>query len=178
MSVERIASRYAKSLIELAAEGNKLEAIKGDVDNLASALKSRDFLMLVKSPIIPASKKAQIFNVLFEGKLDTLTLSFLRILVNKNREEHIPEVVQEFMAQYKKMKNIMPVKITTASAISPTSMAGIQSKIAAEMPQSAAVELETVVNPDLIGGFTLEFNNQIYDASVASKLEQLRKSFK
>ena len=69
MSVSRIASRYAKSLIDFAQENNNLEEVKNDMAVLDKALESRDLVMLLKSPIVNELKKKEIFNVLFDGKL-------------------------------------------------------------------------------------------------------------
>lgn len=76
MSVSRIASRYAKSLIDFAQENNKLEEVRTDMALLDKALESRDLVMLLKSPIVNELKKKEIFNVLFDGKLSDTTLGF------------------------------------------------------------------------------------------------------
>ena len=66
MSVSRIASRYAKSLIDFAQENNNLEEVKNDMAVLDKALESRDLVMLLKSPIVNEFKKKEIFKVKFK----------------------------------------------------------------------------------------------------------------
>jgi F-type H+-transporting ATPase subunit delta len=70
MSVIRIASRYAKSLIDLAVEQDKLERVLEDVKTFQKAVSNREFYLLLKSPIINATKKQQIFKALFGDKFD------------------------------------------------------------------------------------------------------------
>jgi F-type H+-transporting ATPase subunit delta len=117
MSVHRIASRYAKSLLDLAVEQNKLEVITEDISSFQAALKNRDLYLLLKSPIVSVDKKKQIFKALFEDKYDELTLAFINILTTKGREQYMPEIASEYIHQYKHLKHISEVKLTTASAI-------------------------------------------------------------
>ena len=86
MSSIRIATRYAKSLIELAASQGKLEAVHNDVLMLKNAVKNRDLELMLKSPVIQNDKKIAALNALFNGKVDSLTMSYLTLLVTKNRE--------------------------------------------------------------------------------------------
>jgi len=129
MSVSRISSRYAKSLIDFAQENNKLEEVRTDMALLDKALESRDLVMLLKSPIVNELKKKEIFNVLFDGKLSDTTLGFLNIIMNKGREEYIPAISNEFEAQYKLMKGISEVKLTTATPISEANLSSIKAKL-------------------------------------------------
>ena len=128
MSVTRIASRYAKSLIDLSVEQNKLERILEDVQSFKEVSKNRDFYLLIKSPIVNASKKEDIINSLFEGKYDELTMAFLRILVNKGREAYLPEIADEFVNQYKEIKHISTVKLTTAAPLGAETVSRIKQK--------------------------------------------------
>jgi len=106
MSVTRIATRYAKSLIELAIEQGKLEQVSADVNTLKAAAKNRDLYLFLKSPIIHADKKIAVLDAIFKGKVDDFTLSYLHLLVNKGREQYIPEIAAEYVSQYKVLKHI------------------------------------------------------------------------
>ena len=179
MSVHRIAARYAKSLIELADEQNKLEAITEDIKSFKSALgTNRDLYLLLKSPIVNGDKKKQIFKALFEGKYDELTLAFLNILATKGREEYMPEIADEFILQYKHIKHISTVTLTTASQLDEKTLESLRKKLEESKATDEHVEIINAVDPDLIGGFVVEFEDKIYDASVASKLEELKRTFK
>jgi F-type H+-transporting ATPase subunit delta len=178
MSVQRIASRYAKSLLELAQEQNKLEAVTGDMENFKALLENRDLYVLLKSPVIGTDKKRQVFKTLFEGKFDKLTSAFLDLLTAKVRESYVPEIVTEYLAQYKRLMHISTVTITTATALNEKAMEAIKVKLLESKVTDEKVEITSVVDPDLIGGFVLEFDDRIYDASLSRKLEGLKRQFK
>jgi len=178
MSINKIAARYAKSLLDLAVEQNKLEKIHSDIEGFVVAAQNRDFLLLMRSPIVNGTKKMNIFKALFEGKMDVATMAFFDITIKKSREALLPEIAQAFLQQYKALKGITTVKLTSATPLHQDSVDAIKSKVQAALNLSDKMDVETVINPDLIGGFVIEIGDKRYDASVSHQLSKLRKSFK
>jgi F-type H+-transporting ATPase subunit delta len=177
MQHPRLAGRYAKSLIGLAIEQNQLEQVHADMKYLQSLCKqSREFVNLLKSPIIQADKKGKIVAAVTEGKIGNITQGFNRLLVQKGRENVLPEIVHAFVEQYNEIKGIHQVKITTAVPVSEELKQQIVSKIKSETPLQN-IELETAVKDELIGGFTLEFHNNLVDASILRDLNDIKKQF-
>lgn len=177
MSVIRIASRYAKSLLDLAVESNSVDTVLANVEHFSESVKNRDLYLLVKSPIVKTSKKEEIFKILFGDKYDKLTNAFLTIILKKGREAYLPEIAKEFLAQYKKYKGISSVKLTTATELSEQNLEAIKAKLLSSEITDENLDLETVVDPEIIGGFVLNIGDKLYDASIQHKLEKLRKSF-
>lgn len=178
MSAGRIASRYAKSLIQLAEETNKLDRIVEDVQAFKGLLKdSADFKNFIKSPIIQASKKKSILTEIFGGKFDDLTMKFLTLLAQKQREGYLPEIADEFILQYRTKKKISSAVVTVANSLSDANRKLIKEKIEKSGVAFDTVELEVKTDPSIIGGFILEIGNNIYDASVAHSLDQMKKAF-
>lgn len=177
MSGERVAVRYAKSLIDLGAEQNLIEDFHKDMTSLKEALKNRDLQLLVKSPIIKADKKMAIFKELFGSSFNKVTMSFIDIVTKKGREVILPEVTNAFLDQYQKMKNVTGVKLTTASKLNDGALEEIKKALLSSDATDKNVEIETEVNPDLIGGFVLQMGDKLYDASVAYKLDQIKRKF-
>jgi F-type H+-transporting ATPase subunit delta len=177
MSVTRIASRYAKSLIELAIERNELDVVRGDMEVFNKAIESRDLLLMLKSPVVNADKKEKIFELLFSDKFSPLTMGFCKILLNKGREYYLPEIIEAFFEQYKSHKNITTIKIISAAPLEKENLSTIKTKVLSLMKTSNELELVLEVNPDLIGGYILEFDNKKYDASISHQLDQLKMSF-
>ncbi|MFZ4633229.1 MAG: ATP synthase F1 subunit delta [Saprospiraceae bacterium] len=177
MSVTRIANRYAKSIIELAQDQGKLEPVHHDFQQLGIAAQNRDFQLLLKSPIIHADKKIAVVEALFKDKVDELTLAYLRLLIQKGREQYVTEIVAEFEQQYRSIKHITQVRITSATPLSDKVLDTLKSKILASGKTQENLEMETVIDPSLIGGFVIEFDDKRYDASITSKLDDLQKLF-
>ncbi len=178
MSNQRVATRYAKSLIDLANERGKLERVLEDIKSFREVTKNKDFMLMLKSPVIKADKKQQIFNKLFKENSDELTMAFLTILLKKGREAGLIEIADAFIAQYKRHKKISTVNLVTASKLSDSTIESIRQKLLASNATDQNVELIAKVDPNLIGGFVIEFEDKLYDASVAHKLSLLKKEFK
>jgi F-type H+-transporting ATPase subunit delta len=176
MSAERLSARYAKSLIDLSIEQDKLERVKEDVEYFLQASRVRDFYLLLRSPIVHTSTKRKIFNRLFAERFDVLSIAFLDIILRKGRETYLSEIAEAFLDQYRQIKKISNVKLTTATAITAEHLEEIKQKIRASGVTFPNLEVETRVDPAILGGFILEFGDKLYDASVAYQLEKRRKS--
>lgn len=177
MSVTRIASRYAKSLLDLAVEQKKLDKVLEDIKVFQEYLKNRDLYLMFKSPIVNITKKQAVVKALFEGKLDTLVLSFFGIILRKNREMYLPEIAEEFINQYKVMNEITTATLVTATEMSAESIEKIRKALLESDVTAKKLELHTEINPDLLGGFVIKIGDKLYDASISHKLDQLKKQF-
>lgn len=173
----RLAARYAKSLIDLATEKGQLESVYADMKYLEAVCKqSKDFVNLLRSPIIKADKKNTIITAVTKEKVSELTAAFNQLLVKKGRESDLPEIVFAFVNQYNAIKGIHCVKLTTAVEVSEELKKSIELKVQKEKGMGT-VELETVTDESLIGGFVLEFNNNLVDASILRDLKDIKKQF-
>ncbi len=173
----RLAGRYAKSLIDLATEKDQLQVVYQDMLYLQAVCRSsREFVTLLLSPVIKADKKEAIISAVTKGRVSTLTNAFNKLLVSKNRESDLPEIVNAFIAQYNSLKGIHQVKLTTAVEVSEALKNEIVEKAKTEAGLKQ-IELETKVNAELIGGFLLEFNNNLVDATILRDLKDVRKQF-
>jgi F-type H+-transporting ATPase subunit delta len=175
MSVYKIASRYAKSLLDLAIEQGRLEQVHNDMLYCHALLKaSREFVLLLKSPLITADKKISIVHQLLGEKVNPLTLSFFDIMIRKGREAYLVDIVKAFKEQYNRKKEITPVKIKTAVQPDESFIHKVIEKLKKEAGLKN-VEVNTEVNPDLIGGFVIQYEDKMIDASIAKNLKELKK---
>jgi F-type H+-transporting ATPase subunit delta len=173
----RLASRYAKSLIDLAIEKGQLEQVFADMQWLQAACKSNpDFVNLLRSPIIKADAKKKIVGAVTAGKVGQMTEAFNTLLITKSREGNLPEIIGAFIAAYKEYKNIQTVKLTSASVISDA----VKNEIVAQIKKTGGfenVELEQKVDESLIGGFVLQVGDKLVDASIAYDLKHIARQF-
>lgn len=177
MQNPRLATRYAKSLIELASEQKQLEAVHNDMQYIKALCKaSRDFTNLLRSPIIKSDKKQAIVNAVIDNNISTLTKAFITLIIKKSREYFLPEIAAAFIEQYNTFKSIHAIKLTTAVAISEAVKQNIQQKIQQETALQN-IQIEEAVEEELIGGFMLEFDNNLLDASILRDLKDVQKQF-
>ncbi|HRE51312.1 MAG TPA: ATP synthase F1 subunit delta [Flavitalea sp.] len=173
----RLAGRYAKSLIDLAVERNQLEEAHKDMVFLQALCKSNpDFVALLKSPVISADKKQAILKALTEGKVSEITAAFNALLIRKGRESILPQIAPAFIEQYRQLKGIQTVRLTTATPVSEELKKTIVDKVKAQMP-SKNIELTALVDEGLIGGFVLQIGDTLVDASISYDLNTIRKQF-
>jgi F-type H+-transporting ATPase subunit delta len=173
----RLASRYAKSLLTLAREQGNLDGVQTDMSYLQSICKqSTEFVAVLRSPVIQADKKIKIIGALVENKISSLSFVFIQLLIKKGREAVLPEIAGSFIDQCYLIKGIHKVKLTTAVEMTDTLKNSIAEKVKSET-SFTQVELETKINEALIGGFQLEFNGQLIDASIARDLRDVKQQF-
>ena len=175
--MSRVSARYAKALIDLSVERGQLEKVYEDIQGFIKVAENRDFANMLQSPIVKADKKQSIFNVIFGDKVEATTKAFFDIIIKKGRESELSDIATAFVGQYKAIKNISTVTLTTATPASDDMVAAIKAKLEVSGEISGGVDLQTEVDADLVGGFVLKFGDKLYDASVANQLKQLKKEF-
>ena len=173
----RLAGRYAKSLIGLAIERNELDKVYEDMLYLQSLIKqSKEFLVILRSPVINPDKKKVILESVINGNISEMVAGFMRLLILKGRESNLPEIIPAFIDQYKVLKNIFVVTLSTATPASEELKQTIIEKVKAATSLQN-IELKTIVNEDLIGGFVLQLGDTLVDASVIYDLNAIKKQF-
>ncbi len=176
MSEIQVASRYAKSLIDLAGEQNAVEAVMKDIELFLETCRANPELQaILKNPIISLDKKANILDGLFAGKVHEMILSFFKIVIRKGRSEILFATAKEFISQYNILKNVVKATVTSASALSKENVSQIEEVV--KQSTQGEVILTSIVDPKLIGGFILKVGDKQFDTSISSKLNKLRKEF-
>ena len=177
MQNPRLATRYAKSIIDLAIERNQLDAVYTDMLYLESITKgSKELVSMLKSPVIPGDKKKKVMESIIGPGVSELTSAFIRLLVTKGREGDLPEVITAFIRQYKVKNGIQTVKLTTATAISDDAKNTIINQVKKTIDMQK-IELETIIDPSIIGGFVLQAGDKLVDASISYDLKAIAKQF-
>jgi len=173
----RLATRYAKSLIDLSIEKGQLEEVYADMQWLQSVCKSnRDFVNLLKSPVITGDKKIKVLGAVSGDRFNKITMAFSALLVKKGRESNLPEIAGAFISQYKEHKKIHTVKLTTATPLS----SELRNAIIAQVKKTGGfenIELEEKVDKNIIGGFVLQVGDKLVDASISYDLKAIARQF-
>jgi len=174
MQNQRLAARYAKSLLDLSVEQNSLDSTLKDMQLLdAICQQSSEFNSVLASPIIKGDKKLAIIRAVVGNSLSVLSGKFIDLLVSKNRVVNLPEIATAFISQYNELKRIKTVHVTTAVAMDDATRTQIKNKVA-EYLKGDSIQLKEKVDESLIGGFVLEVDGRLYDASVKKKLSDIK----
>jgi len=172
-----LSSRYAKALVDLAVQTDRLEKVHQDALLLRSLLRRNpDIGALLDNPVVPAQKKDAIFREILEGKTDEITLKFCLLLISKGRETFLPQIMDALIVQYRRIRNISLVSLTTAVAVDQAILGEIITKVS-EALSGREIEMESKVDPSLIGGFVLETGDRILDASIRNELHEIKMQF-
>lgn len=175
MDQSAIAVRYAKAFFSIAKEKNELDKLKTDIALVLEVCNtSADFVLLLESPVVKASKKMEFMRSVFKTELNELTLNFMLLITKNKRESHIPGICRNFLALSRKDQNIKSAILTTASEVSAASIRKIQDLLGKDL--KASIELSTQVNPEIVGGMILRIDDTQYDASVATQLKKIKQS--
>jgi len=137
---------------------------------------NRDFLILLRSPIINSDKKIKILKEVAGDNLNAITTIFTTLLINKGRESNLPEIAGAFISQYKNHKKIHTLILTTATPLS----ADVKKAIVQQVKATGGyenIEVEEKIDKNIIGGFVLQVGDKMIDASIAYDLKAIAKQF-
>lgn len=177
MSEFRIASRYAKSLLELAREKGQLESVYNDIRLFQNTIKSsRDFLLMLRNPIIQSDRKIRVVETLFKSKMNEISLEFFRLAIAKRRESYLSAIATSFIDQYNQHKKIVTARLTTALPADQFIKDRII-RLVQEATGLEQVDLREKVDPSIIGGYILQFEDKQYDTSIHRYLEKVDDNF-
>ncbi|WP_257657472.1 ATP synthase F1 subunit delta [Parapedobacter lycopersici] len=176
MSEFKVASRYAKSLIDLSQERGVLEEVKQDMEQFIDVLyTNKELQAIFRNPIVKGDKKSNILNALFEKKVHPSVMAFFHIMVRKGRAGILYPTAQEFIREYNDVKGIVHATVASASALSEANLDALKNAIAKEINKE--VVLHNEVDPELIGGFVVRVGDRQIDASLAGRLQKLERHF-
>lgn len=176
MSVTKTARRYADSLLSVALEAKLAEKILADCKLIVETTNSsRELVVFLKSPIIKSDKKSAVLKELFGFKIQTITSTFIDIIVKKNRVDILGAIVKQYIEAYNEHAGIIQIKVESASDLSTSDISSL--KKALEVKTGKKVELATSVKTELLGGMTVKIKDTVIDGSVKHKLESLNALF-
>lgn len=175
MKSTKSAVRYAKALLELALDQNKVDLIEADMQQLINtADEVHDFQVFINSPLIPIDKKVAAIKTIFKN-FSEITLKFLELVTNNGREGAMIDIARQFNVLLMAHKGIVPVTIISAQPLQENTKAEIMTKINGVVKGTPKITEE--VDASLIGGFIIRMGDQQFDASVASQLQRMKQQF-
>ncbi|NPD81564.1 F0F1 ATP synthase subunit delta [Prevotella sp. PINT] len=177
MDLGVISIRYARALHKSAVQTGCDEDVYNDMVTLASAYMDVPQLRhTIDNPMLPQEKKESLLKAACGAKPAELTMRFLKLVLQEGRETVMQLIAQSYITLYRKQKNIIHGRLITATAVSPETENKVRQMV--EHRTNGTVEFLTEINPDIIGGFILEYDTYRMDASVKSRLQSILKQLK
>ena len=171
----KVARRYAKALLSAAIEQNVLSEVKEDSQKILNLIKTnQDFNDFLTNPVIQPQFKQETFEQILEGTIHPLTLNFLSLLAQRQRERSLEIILQEFLREANEYTRILVANVTSVVPLTDEQKAQLSQRLSDYSGNT--VQVETEIDPEIKGGFIVRLGDTILDGSVATQLERLRAS--
>ena len=177
MDLGVISVRYARALLKSAVEMKKEQQVYQEMQTLLKAyIDVPQLRTTIDNPMLEKEKKAELLHTACGGQVTPLTRRFIALVLQEGRESTLQFMAASYITLYRKQKNITRGKLITAAAVSPETEEKMKRMV--ESRTQGTVEFQTEVNPDIIGGFILEYDTYRMDASVKNKLHSILNTLK
>lgn len=170
---EYLDRRYALALYEVAEQKGKVQQYLQDLREICSLIDTnKEFYEVIKHPQISTKKKKRTFINIFKGHIDEELLSFLLILIEKDRILYLKEKLREMEKIDLERKNTLNGIVKTTVPLSEEEFNNLIATL--EKKYNKHITLEQVIDESILGGIYVRINNDVIDGTVKSKLEELK----
>ena len=177
MDIGVISVRYARALLKSATDQKLEDAVYQEMQLLAkSYVEVPQLRQTIDNPMLSKDKKEALLLTAAGGDPTPLTRAFIQLVLKEDREPVMQFIANSYVTLYRKQKNVIRGRLITAARVSPATEQKMRQMV--ESKTNGTVEFETEVNPDLIGGFILEYDTYRMDASVKAKLNSILTTLK
>lgn len=176
MNSYRINLNYAKALFMLAEERVHGDIVAEDMRLVGKVCgENRELGVVFANPTIPSAKKLALVKGLFEGRVSEDTLAFLNFVVKKSRSVHLRGISEAYLTLWREARGIVLSELVTHQPVDDEARRGVMAVVSAYTGKQ--VELNDHTDVHMVGGFKLEFDHNMYDARLRTKLRKLRMEF-
>jgi len=171
--LSKVAVPYAEALLDLAKSNDSLKETTNDMNIVSQFLaNSSDLKKFLGNPLITKEAKKNVVKDILGEQIDSSTLKFLLLLVERGRIEVLESIAQKFLELSFKQESIEIAKITSSIQLSAQQQKEIAEKLKV-ITGAKQIKLALKVDPSLIGGFTVEIGSKMIDTSIRGQLKQI-----
>lgn len=172
MKQKVVAERYAEALFEVASEQRQESKYSGILKDIVKMFQEHpDFERLLLHPVVSSEDKKQMLRDIFTGKVPDEMLAFLCLLVDKQRENYLPEIADEFERLLRALNQTVVTEVTTAFKLEDTTKEVLSKELSDYLNQK--VEIQYSTDPELLGGVTIKIGDRMIDGSLRTQLGQM-----
>ncbi|WP_277586774.1 F0F1 ATP synthase subunit delta [Psychrobacillus antarcticus] len=175
MSNLTLAKRYAISLFDLATEKNEVQAVENDLRELKIVWNGiKDVKTLFTSPKLSINKKKELIRQIF-ANANPIVINTLLVLIDKNRLADVSDIISEFMILSNEAQGVAEAKVYTTRPLTEEERTNISSVFAKNVGKQS-LNIQNIVDPSIIGGIRIQIGNRIYDSTLITKLDRLKRN--
>ena len=175
MLTSKVAKRYAQGLLDFTKDTGNTDSVFLEMKDIIKIMsESKDLNQFLDSPFIDAKKKDSISMEIFQS-FSPVAKNIIRLVIRHGRESQLKNIAQEFVNKVEDIRGTQRISLTIASDLSQDTVAKIVAD--SKMVNSSSYDLETIIKPDILGGYILRVGDQQIDASVRTKLNNIKKEF-
>ena len=172
MDIGVISVRYARALLHSATDAKIEQQVYAEMQQIAkSYIEVPQLRSTIDNPMLSKDKKEALLQTAAGKTPSDLTKAFISLVLKEDRESVMQFIANSYVTLYRQQKNIIRGRLITAAAVSPETEQKMRRMV--ESKTNGTVEFESQVNPDIIGGFILEYDTYRMDASVKTKLNSI-----
>lgn len=172
MDIGVISVRYARALLKGAVAAKLEERVYSEMQTLAQCyVHVPELRFTINNPMLDKDKKETLLQTACGKKVSELTKKFIHLVLQEDRENVLQFMANSYITLYRQQKNIISGRLITAAAVTPATEQKMRQMV--ESKTKGTVEFQTEINPDIIGGFILEYGTYRMDASVKTKLKKI-----
>lgn len=177
MDLGVISVRYARALLKSAMNLKQEEHVYKEMQVLSqSYLQVPALRITIDNPMISRDKKEMLLETACGTDVSDLTKRFFALVLKEGRESTLQLMAASYITIYRQQKNITRGRLITAMAVSAETEQKMKQMV--ESKTRGTVEFNTEIDPDIIGGFILEYDTYRMDASVKTKLNAVLTALK
>ncbi|PQA91952.1 ATP synthase F1 subunit delta [Chryseobacterium shigense] len=176
MLTSKVAKRYAQGLLDFTNESGQTAAVFSEMKDVVKIMsQSVDLNKFFLTPYIDAKKKIEVADQIFKS-LSVSSLNLIRLVIKHGRETQLKNIAQEFINKVEDINGVQRITLTTATQLSQENIDQIL-RSTDLVKAGSNFDLNVNVKPDILGGYILRVGDQQIDASVKTKLSQIKKDF-
>lgn len=174
MKAPEVIRRYVTTLMDAAEESDALEVVRQDMEGLIATFKGAvDLVEFLENRLIDIPVKRAALEKIFSGKVHALTLNFLLLVAERRRASYLSEMTAAFLELYAERAGRVTAQVRSAVALSDEQAGRLQERLAAYTGKE--VELQVQVDIDIKGGLVARIGDTVFDGSLATYMENLRR---
>ncbi|GAB4426537.1 MAG: F0F1 ATP synthase subunit delta [Cyanobacteria bacterium J069] len=173
ITASEVSEPYAQALMSLAKSGDLTDRLGEDVTLLRSLLSdSEELQQVLANPLIKPDAKKGILRQILSDQVHPYTLNFLFLLVDRGRILFLDSVCKQYQALLRELKQAVLAEVSAPVELTEEQQEAVRNKVK-ELTGAQQVDLETRINPELIGGVVIKVGSQVYDTSLRGQLRRI-----